>query len=35
MPYLAFPLLMMSGAAVTFGAVALVGAALVHGALRQ
>jgi hypothetical protein len=35
MPYLALPILMMSGAAVAFGAVALIGAALVHGAIRR
>ena len=35
MPYLALPLLMMSGAAVAFGSLALVTAALVHGAVRR
>ena len=36
MPHLiALPLLMMSGAAVAFGAVALTAAALVHGAIRR
>ena len=35
MPYLALPLLMMSGAAVAFGSLALVTAALVHGAIRR
>ena len=35
MPYLALPLLMMSGAAVAFGSIALVTVALVHGAIRQ
>ena len=35
MPYLTLPLLMMSASAVAFGAVAMVGAALVHGAIRQ
>lgn len=35
MPYLALPILMMSASAVAFGSLALVGAALVHGAIRS
>jgi predicted membrane-bound spermidine synthase len=35
MPLVVLPILMMSATAVAFGAFALVGAALVHGALRQ
>ena len=35
MPYLAIPILLMSGAAVAFGSVALVTVALVHGAIRR
>ena len=34
-PYLALPILMMSGAAVAFGSLALATAALVHGAIRR
>ena len=35
MPYLALPILLMSGAAVAFGSLALVTVALVHGAIRR
>ena len=35
MPYLALPILMMSGAAVAFGSLALATVALVHGAIRR
>jgi hypothetical protein len=35
MPYLAIPILMMSASALAFGSMALVGIALVHGAIRR
>ena len=35
MPYLALPILMMSASAVAFGSLVIMGAAIVHGAIRK